>query len=93
MRFTFIAAIFALGASALPQDVSTESWGRPACLDDKGADYIVKSYASLLEFPQGPNFNTTANTLLSDKFVVWSDSINSLSNRPVCSPQNVPFLR
>lgn len=92
MRFTFIAAIIALGASALalPQDISTDSLGGPGgpggpgCLDDKAVDYIVKGYASLLEFPQGPNFNTTAQKLLSDKFVVWSDSINSLSGRPVC---------
>lgn len=84
MRFAFVAALLAIGASALPQDVSTESFGgNSRCLSDGGADYLVKGYANLLEFPQGPTFNTTAKKLLSDKFVVWSDSINSLSGRPV----------
>lgn len=87
MRFAFVAAIFALGASALPQpqDVSTDSFGggNSRCLSDGGANYIVSGYAKLLEFPQGPDFNATAQKLLSNKFVVWSDSINSLSGRPV----------
>jgi hypothetical protein len=89
MRFVFVAALLALGASAIPADGSTDGWGggggggRPVCLNDTGADYLVKGYSYLLEFPQGPDFNATASALLSDKFTVWSDSILSLSQRPV----------
>lgn len=89
MRFAFVAPLLALGASAVPADTSTDGWGgggggRPPCLNDTGADYLVKGYSSLLEFPQGTNFNATANAILSEKFVVWSDSINSLAQKPVC---------
>lgn len=57
-------------------------WG-PACLNDAGASYLIESYTYLLQSPQGEHFNTTAEAILSDKFCVMSDSIDTLSNRTV----------
>ncbi len=53
------------------------------CLTDDGANYLIQGYTYLLEHPGGPDFNSTASAILSDKFSVLSDSINFLSNKPV----------
>ena len=58
-------------------------WFKPTCLTQASATKIVNQYATLLTNPGGPNFNQTANTLLSDDFAVYSDSINILAQRPV----------
>lgn len=48
MRFAFVAALLAVGASALPQDVATESFGgNTRCLSDGGADYLVKGLRNI----------------------------------------------
>lgn len=59
------------------------------CLDQDGVDKLVNGYTYLLEKPLGPDFNSTAEAILSDKFQVLSDSILTLSQRPVsttCTP-------
>lgn len=54
------------------------------CLNKTGVDTLVNGYTYLLEHPLGPDFNSTADAILSDdKFQVISDSILTLSQRPV----------
>lgn len=53
------------------------------CLNQTGVDTLVNGYTYLLEKPLGPDFNSTAEAILSDKFQVLSDSILTLSQRPV----------
>jgi len=57
----------------------------PACLDDSAVNSLIDGYTYLLRFPQGAEFNATANAILSDSFFVSSDSINSLAGIPVSS--------
>lgn len=54
-----------------------------ACLNATSVDALVAGYTYLLEQPGGADFNSTAEAILSDRFVVWSDSILTLSNRTV----------
>lgn len=62
----------------------------PACLNDTGVNTLVDGYTYLLEHPGGADFNTTAEAILSNSsFVVESDSILTLSGRPV-SNENTP---
>lgn len=58
------------------------------CLNDTGVNTLVNGYTYLLEHPGGPDFNSTAEAILSDKFQVFSDSILTLSQRPVSN--NMP---
>lgn len=66
--------------------VASPTWGpwngkgQAACLSDSTVNTIIDGYTSLLRFPQGADFNTTADALLSDSFFVSSDSINTLVN-------------
>lgn len=53
------------------------------CLNETGVATLVNGYAYLLESPGGVYFNSTAEAILSDKFFVDSDSILTLSQRPV----------
>jgi len=53
------------------------------CLTDAQATSIVHQYMTLLVAPGGPDFNTTAESLLADSFIVYSDSINQLSHEPL----------
>jgi hypothetical protein len=53
------------------------------CMNDDQAIDIVDQYMSLLEQPGGPDFNSTAESLLADDFIVFSDSINLLSDTTV----------
>ncbi|OAG34461.1 hypothetical protein AYO21_11370 [Fonsecaea monophora] len=55
------------------------------CLNDADVDVLVKGYTYLLQYPGGDDFNATANAILSDKFEVWSDSINTLGQRDFSS--------
>lgn len=78
------APLFVASAFALP------SWGpwngkgpQGACLSDSTVQSIISDYTYLLRFPQGADFNATANALLSDSFFVSSDSINTLAHIPV----------
>ena len=57
-----------------------------ACLNSTSVIYLLNGYQYLLEHSRGPTFNATANGILSDRFFVSSDSINSLARRPVESP-------
>lgn len=76
---------FSLGALAQP---AWGPWGNghgaPDCLNDAKVKTILDGYTYLLESPQGADFNTTAESLLSDSFFVSSDSINTLAGYPVC---------
>ncbi|KAJ9608220.1 hypothetical protein H2200_007208 [Cladophialophora chaetospira] len=56
------------------------------CLDDSDVTTFINGYTYLLEHPGGPNFNQTANTILSDNFTVWSDSINIMGTIPLGTP-------
>lgn len=61
-----------------------------ACLNQTGINTLVDGYTYLLEHPGGPAFNTTANTILSaTNFTVQSDSILTLSGRPVRLPSHL----
>lgn len=93
MRTFLVAATLVLASTvaALPQGWGG-SWGgrpsgggggRPWGLNATGVQYLITGYTYLLEYPTGPDFNATANAILSDKFFVFSDSINTLSGRPV----------
>lgn len=69
-----------------------------ACLNKTGIAALVDGYTYLLEHPGGSAFNTTANTILSaTNFTVQSDSILTLSGRPVRTiptfPQGNPYPR
>ncbi|KKY39777.1 hypothetical protein UCDDA912_g00202 [Diaporthe ampelina] len=64
-------------------------YGRPPlkrCLNATSVDTLVNGYTYLLEKPLGPDFNSTAEAILSDKFSVLSDSILTLSQRPLGQP-------
>ncbi|ETI27889.1 hypothetical protein G647_00338 [Cladophialophora carrionii CBS 160.54] len=56
------------------------------CLTKGDVQTLIDGYTYLLEYPGGPEFNKTADSILSDKFVVWSDSINTLGSRPLGTP-------
>lgn len=76
-----VPTVLALAAGAL-----AGGYGPPPpfnCLNKTGVDTLVNGYTYLLEHPLGPDFNSTANAILSDKFQVLSDSILTLSQRPV----------
>ncbi|KUI70074.1 hypothetical protein VM1G_06552 [Cytospora mali] len=86
MRISTFAAALAFTAGALAQ-----RWRGPGpngaagyhCLNETGVATLVNGYTYLLEKPGGPSFNSTANAILSDKFFVDSDSILTLSQRPL----------
>lgn len=63
--------------------------GRPLygdSLSDAEVKKLIDGYTYLLVNPGGPDFNKTANAILTEDFQVFSDSILYLSGRPV-SPQ------
>lgn len=59
------------------------------CLNDAEVKTLLDGYTYLLEYPQGADFNATANKILSDSFFVSSDSINSLAGIPVSNLQPI----
>lgn len=82
-----IPFIFTLVSGAL-----AGPYGPPKhCLTPANVNTVVEGYTYLLEKPLGPDFNSTANKILSDKFQVLSDSILTLSQRPV-SITTIPVL-
>ncbi|EXJ86666.1 hypothetical protein A1O3_03619 [Capronia epimyces CBS 606.96] len=86
MRISILSATLAMTMTVMVS-VLAHPWtdwpGQQTCLNDTGVAYLVQGYTYLLEQPGGPDFNSTANTILSDQFFVCSDSINSLSGRPL----------
>lgn len=83
---TFAVALsFAAGALAQRwhAQYGTPRSGRWHCLNETGVTALVDGYTYLLEKPGGPSFNSTAEAILSSKFFVDSDSILTLSQRPV----------
>lgn len=83
-----IILVPALLASAL----AAPNWGPwgghggKQCLSDSTVESLINGYTYLLRFPQGADFNSTANNILSDSaFNVVSDSINTLAGIPVSS--------
>lgn len=90
----FLTAVFAAGALAIPQNWNwfqgNNGAGHPynhpgyrACLNDTAAEAIVNRYKYLLEKPQAPDFSAKVYEVASPSFHVVSDSILTLSNRPV----------
>ena len=74
------------GALAAPPEYGQQ---KPKCLDQASIDTLVNGYTYLLESPLGPDFNSTADKILSDKFQVLSDSILTLSQRPVSTTYGI----
>lgn len=78
-----------LVASAVAGPWGGPSWGNwpgkggANCLNDAEVKTLLDGYTYLLQFPQGADFNATANKILSDSFFVSSDSINSLAGIPL----------
>ena len=84
MRTFLVAATLALASKVAAFPGRWAEWGNyGGGLNATGVQYLITGYTYLLEYPTGPNFNATANAILSDKFFVSSDSINTLSGRPV----------
>jgi len=85
MRASIATALLASAATvfAIPQG-PWSAWSGPhghggqQCLNDTGVQALIDGYTYLLEKPGGPEYNSTALAILSDKFVVYSDSINTL---------------
>lgn len=67
--------------------------GGPNCLNDADVKTLLDGYTYLLEYPQGADFNATANKILSDSFFVSSDSINSLAGIPVSEKLKLEYPR
>lgn len=90
MRFSTIFAAPLLVASAVagpwgPPGGNWGNWPGKNCLADSDVQDIIAGYSYLLINPTGANFNSIASSLLSDKFFVSSDSIDSLAGIPVSS--------
>lgn len=92
MHFSF-PFVITLAAGALAQG----HWNGPPplghCLNDTSVATLVDGYTYLLEKPLGPDFNSTAEAILSDKFQVFSDSILTLSQRPVSTMCTQPHFK
>ncbi|PSR78299.1 hypothetical protein BD289DRAFT_128045 [Coniella lustricola] len=57
------------------------------CVAPADVDRFVSGYTYLLEFPGGPDFNSTAEDILAaNNFTVQSDSIRTLSGLPLGEP-------
>lgn len=87
---TALALALAVRAWAHKTGPSDGGWGGKdsgysgaPCLNATGVSTVIDGYTYLLEHPGGPYFNSTAEALLADDFVVYSDSILTLSNRSV----------
>ncbi|KAL1877940.1 hypothetical protein Daus18300_002294 [Diaporthe australafricana] len=78
--------VITLAAGALAQGRWSGPPHPPFCLNDTSVATLVDGYTYLLEKPLGPDFNSTAEAILSDKFQVFSDSILTLSQRPFGQP-------
>ena len=74
----FTSALLGAGALAGPP---WGNWGN--CLSPSRVKALVDGYTYLLVHPGGQDFNSTANTILTPDFEVFSDSILTLSGRPV----------
>ena len=88
MQFTTLvtSALLAASAIAAPGGGWGPWGGGPPknCVSPSGIKALVDGYTYLLVNPGGPNFNATANKILTPDFQVFSDSILYLSGRPVC---------
>lgn len=93
---TLLTAFFAAGALAVPQkwgwgqdyngagaSYNNNHPGYRACLNNAAAETIVSRYKYLLENPQAPDFSAKVYEVASPRFHIVSDSILTLSNRPV----------
>lgn len=88
LRSIILVPALLAGALAAP---NWGPWGGKQCLKESTVQTLIDGYTYLLRFPQGANFNATANAILSDTaFNVVSDSINTLAGIPVsCHAHNV----
>ena len=78
----FTSSLLAAGALATPPGFG--GWGPwGSCLTDSQVASLISGYTYLLVYPGGPDFNSTAEAILSPTFEVFSDSILTLSGRPV----------
>lgn len=87
MHTSTFAVALSVAAGALAQRWHGQN-GAPRsghwhCLNETGVETLVNGYTYLLEKPGGPSFNSTAEAILSSKFFVDSDSILTLSQRPL----------
>jgi hypothetical protein len=81
--FTILTAFAAaVSAAALPEPVPEPRW---ACIPQWKAEKIVSSFIEILQHPDIPAANATAQALLADDFQEISDSILSLEGAPVRS--------
>ena len=79
--FTLFAALVATtSASAIPE----KRWGWPKCLSQSFADKTIAQFITILQHPDIPAANATAQALLDSSFKETSDSILSLEGLPVC---------
>ncbi len=95
MKFRSIFAAAALVSSALAMPTNIGSifnqnkqvqgypWGLGSCISDAQAQFIVKTFKSILTNPDRIAAAKTAAMLLDDNYVEISDSINVLDNKPV----------
>ncbi|KAJ4393383.1 hypothetical protein N0V93_002593 [Gnomoniopsis smithogilvyi] len=75
------------GPGWAPQHRGGDHAPHPTCLNDTGVTTLVDGYTYLLEHPGGADFNSTAQSILSNTtFVVESDSILTLSGRAFGQP-------
>jgi hypothetical protein len=80
----FSGALLAASAIAAPGKGGWGPWnGGPNCLSPAQVKSLIDGYTYLLVNPGGPDFNSTANAILTPDFQVFSDSILYLSGRPV----------
>ena len=85
MRFFAVATTFLAAASATALPKRNWHWGyKNQCLSQDQANDIVGKFITILNHPDVPAANATAQALLSDKFQEISDSILSLEGQPVC---------
>lgn len=83
MHISTVAVVLSFAAGALTQRWHGKSRSGHHCLNETGVKTLVDGYTYLLEKPGGADFNSTAEAILSSKFFVDSDSILTLSQRPV----------
>jgi len=87
MRSAIFASLFAFMVAVFARPHGHWSdWQPVGCLNDTDVQTLVNGYTYLLQSPGGPDFNKTALAILSDEFAVYSDSINTLGNRPLGAP-------
>jgi hypothetical protein len=79
---TVLVSLLLGGGFAFPSSASSSSW-EDDCLSRDDASSIVADFIAILEHTDIDAANATAQNLLAENFVEASDSILTLSGRPV----------